>query len=84
MRVQSSVLPCRVRKHEDYERQTADAIAELVITPTGQRPLRTVVGIDFGVTGFNEATAPFQRGLLEALDMQHMEQPVAVAETAMT
>ncbi len=64
--------------------EVADAIAELIVTPTGQRPLRTVVGIDFGVTGFNEAAAPFQRGLLEALEMGHMEQPVSTAEAATT
>ena len=61
-------------------REVADAIAELIVTPTGQRPLRTVVGIDFGVTGFNEVAAPVQRGLLEALEMQHMEQPVSTVE----
>ena len=62
--------------------EVADAISELIVIPTGQRPLRTVVGIDFGVTGLNEAAAPFQRGLLEALEMQHMEQPVSVAKAA--
>jgi len=62
--------------------EVADAISELIVTPTGQRPLRTVVGIDFGVTGLNKAAAPFQRGLLEALEMQHMEQPVLTAKAA--
>jgi len=62
--------------------EVADAISELIVTPTGQRPLRTVVGIDFGVTGLNEAAAPFQRGLLEALGMQQMEQPVSTAKEA--
>ncbi len=57
--------------------EVADAISQLIGIPTGERPLRTVVGIDFGVTGLNEAAAPFQRGLLEALEMQHMEQPVS-------
>jgi len=62
--------------------EVADAISELIVTPTGQRPLRTVVGIDFGVTGLNKAAAPFQRGLLEALEMQDMEQPVLTAKAA--
>lgn len=57
--------------------EVADAISQLIGIPTGERPLRTVVGIDFGVTGLNEAAARFQRGLLEALEMQHMEQPVS-------
>ncbi len=34
---------------------------------------------DFGVTGLNEAAAPFQRGVLEALGMQQMEQPISTA-----
>jgi len=55
--------------------EVADAISELILTPAGQRPLRTVVGIDYGVKGINEAVAPFQRGVLEALEMQQMEQP---------
>ena len=62
--------------------EVAGAISELIVTPTGQRPLRTVVGIDFGVTGLNEAAAPFQRGVLAALDMQQMEQPVLTAKAA--
>ena len=62
--------------------EVADAISELIVTPTGQRPLRTVVGIDFGVTELNEAAAPFQRGVLAALDMQQMEQPVSTAKAA--
>ncbi len=61
-----------------------EAGSPLIVTPTGQRPLRTVVGIDFGVTGFNEAAAPFQRGLLDALEMEHMEQPVSTAEATTT
>ena len=57
--------------------EVADAVSDLVATPVGQRPLRTVVGIDYGVTELNEAAAPFQRGVLEALEMRHMEQPVS-------
>lgn len=73
-----------LEKNDDARdpQEVADAILELIVTPTGQRPLRTVVGIDFGVTGLNEAAAPFQRGLLEALGMQQMEQPVSTAKAA--
>jgi len=60
--------------------EVADAISELILTPAGQRPLRTVVGIDFGVTKLNEAAAPFQRSILRELEMQHMEQPVSAAK----
>ena len=60
--------------------EVADAISELVTTPNGQRPLRTVVGVDYGVRALNAAAAPFQRSVLEALGMQHMEQPLVKAE----
>ena len=62
--------------------EVADAISELIATPTGERPLRTVVGIDYGVTALNQAAAPFQRGVLEGLGMQQMEQPVSTAKAA--
>lgn len=44
----------------------ADRIVELVEMP-GQRPLRTQVGDDMGVSAINEATAPIQSGLIEQL-----------------
>ncbi len=62
--------------------EVADAIKQLIETLTGERPLRTVVGIDFGVTQLNEASAPFQRGVLEGLGMQEMEQPVQSVKAA--
>jgi hypothetical protein len=49
--------------------EVADAIANLVVTPAGERPFRTVVGIDYGVRALNEAAAPFQRDLLKTLRM---------------
>ena len=46
----------------------ATAIAELV-DMNGKRPLRTVVGVDYGVSDLNRAVEPIQLGVLEALDM---------------
>ena len=46
----------------------ATAIAELVDMP-GERPLRTVVGLDFGVNDLNDAVEPVQQGFLEALGL---------------
>jgi len=62
--------------------EVADAISGLIATPAGQRPLRTVVGLDFGVTKLNEASATFQRSVLESLEMQQMEQPVSTVNAA--
>lgn len=44
----------------------ADRIAELVVME-GDRPLRTQVGDDMGVSAINEAVAPIQAGLIDQL-----------------
>jgi NAD(P)-dependent dehydrogenase (short-subunit alcohol dehydrogenase family) len=59
-------------------RHVADAIAELVETPAGQRPLRTVVGLDFGARSINEAAASYQRAALESWELGHL---AAIAAT---
>jgi len=56
--------------------EVANTILRLIMKPTGQRPLRTVVGIDYGVNRLNDSIAPFQHDLLTALEMRQMEQPV--------
>ncbi len=50
----------------------ADAIAGLVARPKFQRPLRTVVGMDFGVRSLNESAAPVQEGLVQGLGLDHL------------
>jgi NAD(P)-dependent dehydrogenase (short-subunit alcohol dehydrogenase family) len=52
----------------------ADAIAKLVGTPAGKRPLRTVVGPDYGAIAINEQTAPIQAEVLRGLGMPAMAQ----------
>jgi NAD(P)-dependent dehydrogenase (short-subunit alcohol dehydrogenase family) len=52
----------------------ADAIARLVSSPPGKRPLRTVCGPDYGATAINEHTAPIQAQVLRALGMPAMAQ----------
>jgi len=52
----------------------ADAIARLVSTPAGMRPLRTVCGPDYGAIAINEHTAPIQAEVLKALGMPAMAQ----------
>jgi NAD(P)-dependent dehydrogenase (short-subunit alcohol dehydrogenase family) len=49
----------------------ADAIVGLVETPAGERPFRTVVGVDFGVRELNAATAPVEEAALEAMGVPH-------------
>ena len=47
----------------------AVAIAALVAAPKGSRPARTVVGQPFGADTLNDATAPVQHGVVEALGL---------------
>ncbi len=44
-----------------------DRMAALVAMAPGTRPFRTVVGVDLGVAALNEATAPFDAAVLDAL-----------------
>jgi NAD(P)-dependent dehydrogenase (short-subunit alcohol dehydrogenase family) len=50
----------------------ADAILRLVELPAGERPMRTVCGMDFGANGLNEQIASVQADVLHALGMSHM------------
>jgi NADP-dependent 3-hydroxy acid dehydrogenase YdfG len=47
----------------------AVAIDGLVAAPKGTRPARTVVGQPFGAAALNDATAPVQQGVVEALGL---------------
>lgn len=51
----------------------ADAITNLIQTKAGERPLRTVSGLDFGTIALNVATAPTQKGMVkDVLQMEHL------------
>jgi NAD(P)-dependent dehydrogenase (short-subunit alcohol dehydrogenase family) len=47
----------------------ADTIAKLVAAPKGARPARVVVGRAFGADAVNEAVAPIQQHVIEALGL---------------
>jgi len=49
--------------------EIADAVKDLIATPAGVRPLRTVVGTmgTEGVNALNEVTAKIQRQFLDSL-----------------
>jgi len=49
------------------------AIATLIATPKGKRPARTVVGAPNGSDTLNEATAPVQAHVVDALGLGHLE-----------
>lgn len=48
---------------------------KLIETPTGNRPLRTIAGMDFGVKALNEAVEPHRKGILQALDLAECDGP---------
>ena len=50
-----------------------NAMIDLINKPSGQRPIRTVAGLDFGVNQVNSATDPMRRAALEAMGLSHME-----------
>lgn len=49
--------------------ENADAILKLISMPSGQRPLRTVCGVDYGTTELNRLSAPIQAEVLRAIGM---------------
>jgi NAD(P)-dependent dehydrogenase (short-subunit alcohol dehydrogenase family) len=51
----------------------ADDIANLIVMPHKERPLRTVSGLDYGVRDLNVAIKPMQHTLLETLGMSSMD-----------
>jgi NAD(P)-dependent dehydrogenase (short-subunit alcohol dehydrogenase family) len=52
--------------------EVADAILRLIEARPGERPLRTVCGMDFGAHDLNERVAPLQANALRALGMEHI------------
>jgi len=51
------------------------AFDDLINLPNGSRPLRTPVGIDFGVTAINEAMEPHRKGSLEGMGLSNLDGP---------
>jgi NAD(P)-dependent dehydrogenase (short-subunit alcohol dehydrogenase family) len=50
----------------------ADAIVGLIEMPAGERPLRTVCGVEFGAHTLNEQAAPIRANVLRALGMDQL------------
>lgn len=54
-----------------------DIFQRLIDTPKGERPIRTVAGLDFGLEEINRVTDPVRRGLLEGMGIQDWDGPRA-------
>jgi short-subunit dehydrogenase len=52
-----------------------DIFDRLIDTPKGQRPLRTIAGIDFGFQATNDAMEPFRKASLESMNLSEWDGP---------
>ena len=52
--------------------EVAEVVANLISSPKGQRPARTVVGASFGADAVNDAAAPIQAKTVESLGLGHL------------
>lgn len=52
---------------------------KLIDTPNGDRPLRTIAGLDFGFGEMNKATEPFRKAGLESMGIGSLDGPSAGA-----
>jgi len=62
-----------VGEHAPNPHDVAEAVARLVGQSKGSRAARTVVGAAFGSDKANEAVAPVQAKVVEALGLSHLE-----------
>ena len=52
-----------------------DIFENLINTPAGQRPLRTIGGLDFGFQALNDVVEPLRKGSLAAMGIEDMDGP---------
>ena len=51
----------------------------LIETPAGQRPVRTIAGLDFGLQAVNDAVEPIRKATLEMMDVSEWDGAVTSA-----
>ncbi|MEM7433994.1 MAG: SDR family oxidoreductase [Myxococcota bacterium] len=52
-----------------------DIFSRLIDTPRGQRPIRTIAGLDFGFQAMNDASEPIRKAGLEAMGLTEWDGP---------
>jgi NAD(P)-dependent dehydrogenase (short-subunit alcohol dehydrogenase family) len=50
---------------------------DLINSPAGSRPLRTIAGLDFGFQALNDAVEPIRKASLESMGLEGMDGPAA-------
>ena len=53
-----------------------DIFDKLIHTPAGQRPLRTIAGLDFGFQTLNDTVEPLRKASLESMGLEKMDGPM--------
>lgn len=53
------------------------AFEKLINLPNGSRPLRTMVGLDFGLQALNDAVEPIRKGVLASMGLAESDGPKA-------
>ncbi len=51
------------------------AFGKLIDTPAGERPLRTLIGLDFGMQKLNDVTEPIRKAVLAELGIEGLDGP---------
>ena len=52
-----------------------DIFDRLIETPKGERPIRTIAGLDFGFQALNDATEPIRKGALQSMEIAEWDGP---------
>lgn len=53
----------------------AQAFEKLIDLPNGSRPLRTIVGMDFGLQALNDSVEPIRKGVLASMGLAEWDGP---------
>jgi NAD(P)-dependent dehydrogenase (short-subunit alcohol dehydrogenase family) len=53
----------------------SEIFERLIETPAGERPLRTIAGLDFGFQQLNDAVEPFRKASLASMGLEEMDGP---------
>ena len=48
-----------------------------VYATNGQRPLRTIAGLDFGSQALNDAVEPIRHSILQGMEIAHLDGPAS-------
>lgn len=74
-----------IKVHGEMAQEPAlfsEALAEVIDTPAGQRPLRVIPGIDFGMQHMNDAGETVRRGVMDQMGLTEWDGAKGVSRGA--